>query len=107
MLLTPFAADAEDERTQSFVAAYTEAYTDTPTQFSADGYDAVYALYEACMNAGVTADTSTEDTCEMLVEEMPNLTISGLTGDMDWNENGEVTKTPKAVVIQNGVYVGM
>ena len=107
MLLTPFAADAEDERTQTFVAAYQAAYTDVPTQFSADGYDAVYALYEASLQGGITGDTSTEDACEILVKVMPEITVSGLTGEMDWEANGEVTKTPKAVVIQNGVYVGM
>ena len=107
MLLTPFAADAEDERTQAFVAAYQAAYTDVPTQFSADGYDAVYALYEASLQGGITGDTSTEDACEILVSVMPEITVSGLTGEMDWDANGEVTKTPKAVVIQNGVYVGM
>ena len=107
MLLTPFAADAEDERTQTFVAAYQAAYTDIPTQFSADGYDAVYALYEASLQGGITGDTSTEDACEILVSVMPEITVSGLTGEMDWEANGEVTKTPKAVVIQNGVYVGM
>ena len=107
MLLTPFAADAEDERTQTFVAAYQAAYTDVPTQFSADGYDAVYALYEASLQGGINGDTSTEDACEILVSVMPEITVSGLTGEMDWEANGEVTKTPKAVVIQNGVYVGM
>ena len=107
MMLTPFAADAEDEATQNFVAAYTAAYTDAPTQFSADGYDAVYALYQASLNAGINGDTPTEDACEMLIAEMQNLTIKGLTGEMDWEANGEVTKTPMAVVIQNGVYVGM
>jgi len=107
MLLTPFAADAEDEMTQKFVATYQANYNDVPTQFSADGYDAVYALYQACLNQGITAETSAEDACEMLVAEMANLTITGLTGEMDWEANGEVTKTPKAVVIENGVYVGM
>ena len=108
MLLTPFAADAEDERTQTFVAAYQAANNnEMPTQFSADGYDAVYALYEASLQGGITGDTSTEDACEILVSVMPEITVSGLTGEMDWEANGEVTKTPKAVVIQNGVYVGM
>jgi len=107
MLLTPFAADAEDERTQTFVAAYQAAYNDVPTQFSADGYDAVYALYEASLAGGITGDTDAEDACEILVEQMEAITVSGLTGEMDWEANGEVTKTPMAVVIQNGVYVGM
>lgn len=107
MMLTPFDADADDEATQSFVSAYTAAYGDTPTQFSADAYDAVYALYQASVNAGITGDTDPEDACEMLISAMQELTIAGLTGEMDWNANGEVTKTPMAVVIENGVYVGM
>ena len=107
MLLTPFAADAEDERTQNFVKAYQEAYNDVPTQFSADGYDAVYALYEAAQKGGITGETAPEDACEILVEQMQEITVEGLTGVMDWNEKGEVSKTPKAVVIQNGAYVGM
>ena len=107
MLLTPFAADAEDELTKTFVAAYQAAYNDVPTQFSADGYDAVYALYEASLQGGITPETSAEDACEILVAQMPEITVTGLTGEMDWDTNGEVSKTPKAVVIENGVYVGM
>ena len=107
MLLTPFAADAEDERTQAFVATYEAKYGDTPTQFSADGYDAVYALYEACEKAGIDGDMSTEDACEALIGAMQEITVDGLTGVMDWNEAGEVTKTPKAVVIKNGVYTAI
>ena len=106
MLLTPFSADAEDERTQKFVSEYQEKYSDMPTQFSADGYDAVYTLYEACQKAGVTSETSAEDACEMLISVMPELKISGLTGEMVWNAEGEVDKTPKAVKIVNGAYVG-
>ena len=41
MLLTPFAADSTDEKTQNFVKAYKDAYKDTPNQFAADAYDAV------------------------------------------------------------------
>ena len=107
MLLTPFTADAEDERTQAFVATYEAKYGDTPTQFSADGYDAVYALYEACEKAGIDGDTSTEDACEALIGTMQEITVDGLTGVMDWNEAGEVTKTPKAVVIKDGVYTAI
>ena len=47
MLLTPFAADSTDEKTQNFVKAYKDAYKDTPNQFAADAYDAVYAVKAA------------------------------------------------------------
>ena len=52
MLLTPFSADASDEKTQNFVSKYKEKYGDTPNQFAADAYDCVYAIYEACQKAG-------------------------------------------------------
>ena len=43
-----------------------------------------------------------------MVEQFTTMTFSGLTGsEMKWSANGEVTKSPKAVVIQNGVYVSV
>ena len=106
MLLTPFSADAEDDLTKSFVAKYQEAHGEIPNQFAADGYDAVYILYEALTKAGCTPDMSAEEICEKLIEVMPTITYSGLTGQgLTWNEKGEVSKDPLAVVIENGVYV--
>jgi hypothetical protein len=46
MLLTPFTADAQDERTVSFVTKYQELYNEVPNQFAADGYDCVYRGHE-------------------------------------------------------------
>ena len=37
--------------------------------------------------------------------QFKTIEVSGLTGTMTWNEDGSVTKTPKAVVIKGGVYV--
>ena len=34
MLLTPFAADADDEKTKAFVSTYKEKYGDVPNQFA-------------------------------------------------------------------------
>lgn len=110
MLLTPFVADAADERTQKFVADYKAKFGETPTQFAADGYDCVYAIYEACQKAGVTADMDAQTICDKLIAIFtdPSFTIDGLTGDgMSWSTTGEVSKAPKGMVIQGGVYVGM
>ena len=105
-LLTPFSADATDEKTQSFVAKYQAACGDVPNQFAADAYDCIWAVYEVCTANGVTGDMSAEEICDVLVEGFTNgYTYSGLTGsDMTWNANGEVTKAPKAVVIKDGAY---
>ena len=105
-MLTPFSADAQDERTQAFVARYQEITGEIPNQFAADCYDAVYALYQASMNAGIDGSTSAEDACELLIEQFKTLQVDGLTGNMTWDESGAVTKIPTAVVIQDGAYVG-
>lgn len=107
MLLTPFSADAEDERTQNFVATYQAQYNEIPNQFAADGYDGIYALYQAIQNAGITSDTTAEEACELLIAQFTSIEVEGLTGTMTWAANGEVSKTPTAVVIENGVYVGV
>ena len=106
MLLTPFSADAEDEMTKKFVGTYQELWGEVPNQFAADAYDGVYALYEASIAAGITSNTEPEDACEKLIAVFPSLEISGLTGTMTWSATGEVSKTPTAVVIKDGVYVG-
>ena len=107
-LLTPFSADAEDERTQSFVSKYQEQYGEIPNQFGADAYDAVYILYEAIKAAGVSADMSNGDLCDALIAAMGDLSVVGLTSagsEMTWDDNGAVNKDPTAVVIENGAYV--
>ncbi len=111
MLLTPFAADAQDDATVSFVTKYKEQFDgETPNQFAADGYDAIYAIKAAIEQAGVTPDMSASDICDALKTAMTEINVQGLTGDeggLKWSETGEVNKSPKAVVIENGVYVGM
>ena len=108
MLLTPFAADAKDELTQSFVAAYEEAYGGTPNQFAADAYDAVYAIKAAAEHAGVTADMSASEMCDALMVAMTEISLDGLTGQgITWTADGEPSKSPKAVMIQDGAYKAM
>ena len=106
MLLTPFSADAQDERTQNFVATYKERHGEVPNQFAADGYDAVYIVYEAIQKAGCTPDMSAQDICEALVGVMTTISYDGITGQgLTWAATGEVSKDPLAVVIKDGVYV--
>ena len=107
MLLTPFVADAKDDMTVNFVTKYNELYGETPNQFAADGYDCVYALVEAAKIAGVQTGDAAEDICDAMIAAMQQLQITGLTGAMTWSANGEVDKVPTAMVIQNGVYVGL
>lgn len=113
MLLTPFNADDEDELTKSFVTKYKEKYDTVPNQFAADAYDCVYAIYDALKaNEAEGVDFSKMSAAEL--GEILTKTFTGdfkhtgLTGtDMTWSESGEVSKSPKGMVIKDGAYVGM
>ena len=108
MMMTPFAADAEDEATQSFVAKYKEKTGGVPNQFAADAYDVVYALYKACTAAGIDGTTPNAEACDKLIEQFTTMSFDGLTGKgMTWDSNGFVSKVPTAVKIENGAYVGI
>lgn len=105
MLLTPFAADADDEATKAFVAKYQEQYKDLPNQFAADAYDAIYVMKAAIEAADATPDMSVTDLGTGMSEAMTTITVDGLTGEsMKWEATGEVSKAPKAVVIKDGSY---
>ncbi len=105
MLLTPFVATSEDEKVKSFVAKYQEKFNEIPIQFAADAYDGIYILVAAAEKAGITSDMSAEEACDLLIDAMKEIEVTGLTGTMTWDESGAVTKTPMAATIVNGVYV--
>lgn len=107
MLLTPFSADAEDELTKNFVTKYQELYGEVPNQFGADGYDCVYALKAAIEKCGVEPTATPSEFADAVKVAMTEITLDGLTGTATWGADGEVTKTPKAVVIENGAYKGL
>ena len=108
VLMTPFNPDAPE--TQDFVAKYKAAMNgETPNQFAADGYDCVYAVYNALTAAKMDGTASAQDMCAALVEWFTtNAGFDGLTGKgMTWSAEGFISKAPAAVVITNGVYVPM
>lgn len=106
MLLTPFVAD-ENETTKAFVNNYEAAYGETPIQFAANAYDAIYIIKAALEQAGATPDMDASELCELIKTAMTEITVSGLTGEMTWTADGEVNKEPKAVKIADGVYTAM
>ena len=108
MLLTPFNADATDDKTVAFVEKYKEQYGEVPNQFAADAYDCVYAYAQALEAAGATTDMSNEELCDAMIAQFTSMTFNGLTGEnMTWDTTGAVSKSPKGMVIENGAYVGM
>lgn len=107
LLLTPFTPYSDDEAVQSFVKAYEEKFNETPIQFAADAYDCVYAIYDAFGKTGLDTDASMEDICEAMIGVFTgDFTASGLTAEeMKWEANGEVNKTPKVCIIEDGKYI--
>ena len=107
LLMTPFNPDAPEN--QDFVSKY-QAMMDgvIPNQFAADGYDVIYAIYNACVACGIDGTTSAEDACAALNEYFATYEFSGLTGSgMTWDAAGMISKVPAAVKIENGKYVDM
>ena len=107
MLMTPFNPWSTDEAVATFVEKYQAAYNEVPNQFAADGYDAIYAMYDAFKAAGLTPDMENADICEAMIGQFTGgFTYDGLTGTaMTWNDKGEVNKTPVVCVIEGGIYV--
>ena len=107
LLMTPFNPDAPEN--QNFVSKY-QAMMDgvIPNQFAADGYDVIYAIYDACIACGIDGATPADEACEKLNEYFATYTFSGLTGSgMTWDAAGMISKVPAAVKIENGKYVDM
>ncbi len=98
--ITPFDVNSTDENVKSFVDAYKAKYNKLPDQFAADGYDAVYVIYEAMKKAGVndvTIDAST--LCDKLIPVVTgdDFTYTGATGTMTWDKSGACNKVPTIV----------
>lgn len=104
MLLTPFSADAKDEKTQKFVAAYKERFKEVPIQFAADTYDGMYAIKAAAEKANLNPSMSVEELGKAMEQAMTEIQLEGLTGTITWNADGSLSKEPKAVVIKDGAY---
>lgn len=112
MLLTPFAADADDAATKKFVDAYKAKYNETPNQFAADAYDGIYILAELIKSQGITADMAASEICDKLktaiaADDFKYMGITGAGAALTWEKSGAVSKKPMAVVIKNGAYAAL
>ena len=68
----------------------------------------MYVIKAAIEKSGITADKSVSDICEALKKAMTEIKVDGLTGTgITWSADGEPTKAPKAVKIENGAYTAM
>lgn len=101
--ITPFDVNATDEKTANFVKKYRETYGKDPSQFAADGYDAIYVIFEAMKAAGVDdVNISVSDLCQKVVAAITaeSFQYVGTTGTMTWDVSGAATKVPVIVELQ-------
>ena len=100
MYITPFDANSANENVAKFVASYKETYGVVPDQFAADGYDAIYAIFEAMKAANIdNADIDCSALCDAVVKAItdPSFQLDGVTGTMTWDASGACTKIPQIV----------
>ncbi|MBQ0083297.1 MAG: ABC transporter substrate-binding protein [Clostridiales bacterium] len=101
--ITPFDVNSTEEKTANFVKSYTAKYNTAPDQFAADGYDAIYTIFEALKAAGVK-DTKLEaaEMSEKIIAALTAETFSykGVTGGMTWDASCACTKVP--VIVELG-----
>ncbi len=96
--ITPFDVNSEAEKTAAFVSAYKAKYNSAPDQFAADGYDAIYVLFESMKKAGVKdAGIKASDLCELVKKAIVTLNYTGATGEMTWDSSGACNKKPQIV----------
>ncbi len=98
--ITPFDVNSTETKAAAFVSAYKAKYGSAPDQFAADGYDAVYAIFEAMKAAGVN-DTkiSVKDLSDKVIVAITDksFTYEGVTGKMTWDATGACAKVPVIV----------
>ena len=100
--ITPFNVNSTDEKTANFVKNYEAKYGSKPDQFAADGYDAVYVIYEAMKVAGVNdVNISASDLSALVAKAITTegFTYAGTTGEMKWDATGACTKVPVIVEV--------
>lgn len=98
--ITPFDVASSDEAVSKFVSAYKAKYNEDPDQFAADGYDAIYAIYNTLKAANFSdVSASVSDICNLVVNTItdPSFKLVGATGTMTWDATGACTKVPQIV----------
>ena len=101
--ITPFDVNSTDAQGSKFVSAYKAKYNTLPDQFAADGYDAVYVIYNAMKKAGVNdVKIDAASLGEIMVETVTasDFSYQGVTGKMTWDASGACNKVP--VIVELG-----
>ena len=100
--LAPIDVNSTEENIKSFVDSYKAKYGETPDQFAADAYDAIYVIYYAMVEAEINdTEIDPSDLCDAITAVLQGgFEYKGVTGTMTWDKNGAAVKQPVTVEIK-------
>jgi len=101
-LATGFDVASSDPQVLRFIDAFKRRFNETPGWVEAQAYDAVGVI---CKAVSTLADTPTG---ERLKAALDNLgTYKGVTGDIRFDENGDVVKPVRMRIIRDGKFTNL
>lgn len=95
--LPPFDRTSQDETVQSFVKRYLDTYQRAPDIFAAHGYDAMKIVLQVMRIAKPPETPEIEKALHFGISE-----FEGVTGQILFNDYGEVKHYPKMFIINDG-----
>ena len=99
-----FVADGADEKGQEFVTKYGEKYNgEVPDGFAALAYDQMYVLADAAERA--MEENDGELTRQTLAEALKETNYEGVTGTVNFDENGDWVRDYLTLTVKDGKYV--
>ena len=89
-----FSASNESEVTKQFIEDYEAAYSETPTNFCALGYDAAMVLAGGLTAAEeVGLEAGSDDYKQAVIDGIFANTVDGVTGSISYEDNGDPVKS--------------
>ena len=95
-----FFSESDDPTIKSYVESYKAAYGNAPSALTSQAYDSVGILLTAIKDANTTDSEKVKD-------QIYKTTYQGVTGEIKFDENGDVDKQFVKVTIKDGKFVKM
>lgn len=95
-----FFSESDDSDIKAYVDKFTQTYGSAPSALTSQAYDSVGMLLTAIKEAGTTDSEAVRD-------KLSEITYKGVTGDIKFDEQGDVDKQFNKVTIKDGKFVKM
>ncbi|MFW6679957.1 ABC transporter substrate-binding protein [Lacrimispora sp. AGF001] len=95
-----FFSESDDTDVKAYVDEYKKVYGNSPSALTSQAYDSVGILLTAMKEAGTTDSEKVRD-------KLNEITYKGVTGNIKFDEQGDVDKQFNKVTIKDGKFVKM